>query len=805
MTKTKWRALPAIIAGAIVAAAAVPAALPAAASAQAPVPSLAWQQLLPGAQVVSSSPNVADLPGGPSVVVGAEDGRVYAFHLADGSPVAGWPARAGQPIDSSPAVAALAGGGLDEVVIGSGTAATIGQGGLDAFAPTGKTLWSRALPSPAYPGKPSDAVPASAAIGALGTGGPIRATVGVVGQAVYSLDAATGATEGGWPFPSPDSVYSSAALAAVPGGGGVDAIEGADSSPGVLPEEFQGGAVRAFDAGGHVVWEARFDDVVTSSPVVGPLEGPTSPPEVVVGGGDYWYRTTGHRTSASTSVTALSASGQVLWRRDLGGVTQDSPALADLLGNGQLDVVEATMKGANDQVGGPGSGLVWALGPPGAPLPGWPVAAAPFVAGQVSTADLLGNGQQDVLVPTPVGLAAYAPNGALLFQLGGGSGEGSVDGHPVVVQDAPLVTTDPDGHLGITIAGFVGTTSEGVIQHYVLPGGKVGQRGWPMWRHDPGLTGNAATALGPDQAVATVAPPASPPPPARRAPLTRLAGANRDLTSVATSQASFPATGSARSVVLASDAGYPDALAGTPLAAAQHGPLLLTTPGSLDPAVASEISRVLVPGGTVDVLGGDQAVSQAVGTELAQQGLAVKRIAGPDRFATATAIATALGAPSTVLEATGASFADALSAGAAAARLGGAVLLTNGATQAPETTAYLIAHPGAHTAVGGPACQADPQATCLAGPDRFATSVAVAQASFSAPTVADFASGLAFPDALSAGAQAAALGGPVLLVPAAGPLPASVISYLGRESSLSRAFVVGGLAAVGADVAGEIG
>jgi SpoIID/LytB domain protein len=290
-------------------------------------------------------------------------------------------------------------------------------------------------------------------------------------------------------------------------------------------------------------------------------------------------------------------------------------------------------------------------------------------------------------------------------------------------------------------------------------------------------------------------------------PMTRLAGANRDATAIAVSQADFPTTGSAGAVVLASDASFPDALAGTPLAAAEHGPLLLTTPGVLDPSVLSEIERVLPRGGRVFVLGGPAAVAPAVDAALEQAGYAVTRLYGSTRAGTAVAVAEALGNPSTVLEATGTDFPDALAAGAAAVALHGAVLLTDGDVQAPETAAYLAAHPSdTRIAVGGPAAAADPGARAIVGQDRFATAVAVAEAFFPHPSVVGAASGLAFPDALAGGAAIGAQGGPMLLVPESGPLPQSVASYLGAVGSdVTRDVVFGGVAAVSDQVATEVG
>jgi len=298
---------------------------------------------------------------------------------------------------------------------------------------------------------------------------------------------------------------------------------------------------------------------------------------------------------------------------------------------------------------------------------------------------------------------------------------------------------------------------------------------------------------------------AGPSSPAPSGKVGRVAGATRDGTAIGASQAAFPNAGSAGAVVLASNANFPDALAGTPLAVAKHGPVLLTTPSGLDPAVATEVSRVLPKGGTVFLLGGSGALASSIDAQVQAMGDVPQRLAGTDRFSTATAIANALGNPSVILEATGTDFADALSAGAAAAKAGGAVLLTNGSTQSPATAAYLSAHPAdKSTAVGGPAAAADPSAVAVSGPDRFATAVMVAQHFFTSPATLGFASGLAFPDALAGGGAIGATGGPMLLVPACGSLPSALASYLGSSTGVTSGSLYGGTSAVGDDVLAEL-
>jgi len=252
--------------------------------------------------------------------------------------------------------------------------------------------------------------------------------------------------------------------------------------------------------------------------------------------------------------------------------------------------------------------------------------------------------------------------------------------------------------------------------------------------------------------------------------VTRIAGSDRDLTAVAVSEAGFPNAGQAKA----------------------------------DPAVGDEIRRVLSPGGPVYILGGAAAISPSVDSTLQAMGIQTQRIAGADRFGTAVAIADALGDPATVLEATGLDFPDGLTAGAAAAEVHGVVLLTDGSTQAPATAAYLDAHPGEHYAIGGPAADADPTATPVVGPTRYGTATAVAAHFFESYVVAGFASSIAFPDALSGGANIARQGGPLLLVAPSGPLDPDVASELEYSTTVTTGIIYGGTLAVGDDVANEI-
>ncbi len=129
-------------------------------------------------------------------------------------------------------------------------------------------------------------------------------------------------------------------------------------------------------------------------------------------------------------------------------------------------------------------GLVWALnGANGAALPGWPQRTSGQIIGGIVTADLTGGGYNDVLVPTTDGSVIFDGRSAqVVATLGAGT---------VALQNSPLVTIDPNGTIGITIAGY-NAANAGVIQHYEMAGSaghSLGKRSWPMFHQNPQLTG----------------------------------------------------------------------------------------------------------------------------------------------------------------------------------------------------------------------------------------------------------------------------------------------------------------------------
>ena len=292
----------------------------------------------------------------------------------------------------------------------------------------------------------------------------------------------------------------------------------------------------------------------------------------------------------------------------------------------------------------------------------------------------------------------------------------------------------------------------------------------------------------------------------------RIAGPDRYATGAAISAATFASD--VPVVFIATGRNFPDALAAGPAAAALGGPVLLVDPMALPAPVAAELAR-LRPASIV-VLGGPAVVGDEVVAALAAYAPTVTRIAGATRYETAAAVSAAAFAPGVPIAfvATGTNFPDALVGAAAGARLGGPVLLVP-ADGIPEPVAAELSRlaPARIRVLGGSGVIGDatlealrayaPDVDRLAGATRYATAAAVSAATYEAGTPRlDLATGINFPDALSAGPR----GGPLLLLPPGGGLPAELAAEvarlapghlvgLGGTGALSDAAVAGAAAA----------
>jgi hypothetical protein len=416
--------------------------------------------------VMGSSPMEINLDGSPSVVFGDGAGHIYAYNLGNGTAVPGWPASTGGvPVESTPSV-----NGSD-IFIGAGDSRD-DTGGYEAFGPNGQRLWVTTVGKFYGTDTPIVGVQASLAVGDLQ--GSTDVVAGSLQQNEDALSAANGAVLGGFPA-FQDTNFSTPALADVYSNGRTDIVEGDESSPGVAfgYSYQQGGLLRILGPDGNIICQYQANQAVDSSPAVGEF----------LGGGQVGIAVGTGNTFAGASDTdvlfAFNTGCHPVWADTLSGLTTSSPALVDALGKGEYQVAEGTDNGT--------TGKVYLLdGSTGKPF--WSKPVIGRVVGGIVSANL-GGGYQDLIVPTTLGLQILdGKTGAILA---------TYDQDFLGMQNSPLVTENPDGTIGITLAGYLETNQDGYVVHLQVNGSNgtvVNEKGaWPMFHLNPQLTGDTGT------------------------------------------------------------------------------------------------------------------------------------------------------------------------------------------------------------------------------------------------------------------------------------------------------------------------
>ncbi|MHB1341572.1 MAG: cell wall-binding repeat-containing protein [Coriobacteriia bacterium] len=295
-------------------------------------------------------------------------------------------------------------------------------------------------------------------------------------------------------------------------------------------------------------------------------------------------------------------------------------------------------------------------------------------------------------------------------------------------------------------------------------------------------------------------------------PITRISGSNRYDTAVALSKKTFLTT--APAVVIASGEQYADALAGSALAGAADGALLLTHPASLPTAVSDEIVR-LQPS-AIYILGGTSAVSAQVESAIkaARPTATVQRISGVDRYETSRKVAdkTRSLVPSTIaVVVSGETWPDAASVSALAYSKAYPVLLVKKTGLTTPAAEFLAgAKPATTLVIGGtsaigPSVDASITAVTtgtvkrLSGSDRYSTAAAVARhAGTIGFTFTDvyIATGVAYADALAGGMLAGARAKPLILThPDSCPTGTAAL-LTEKRTTIGQIWLLGGTGAI---------
>ena len=275
---------------------------------------------------------------GLEVIIGVQDGSVQAWHW-DATPVPGWPVTAGNFVERcSPGVGDVDRDGSLEVFVGSwydyGSGST---GGIYAFDASGTPLPGWPLLTASH-----TSVIASPALADLDGDGDQEIIVGTYETAgkmhVWHHD---GTAMSGWPYTIPRGASSTSYVCSSPAVGDINGdgeLEIVDGSCG------QCGTVYAWRPDGTVLpgWPFVTNAVVDgSSPSLGDLDG-DGRIEIVIGSGS-GFTPYGCSSGEISKAYVLRDDGTLYpgWPVDLGTATPPYPALADVDGDGSVEVALA--------------------------------------------------------------------------------------------------------------------------------------------------------------------------------------------------------------------------------------------------------------------------------------------------------------------------------------------------------------------------------------------------------------------------------------------------------------------------------
>lgn len=236
-----------------------------------------------------------------------------------------------------------------------------------------------------------------------------------------------------------------------------------------------------------------------------------------------------------------------------------------------------------------------------------------------------------------------------------------------------------------------------------------------------------------------------------------------------------------QNVIIASGSDFADALSASYLAKVKNAPILLVAgkSASVLSSTVDYVKKNAVANANVYIVGGTSVVPDSLIIDLKKAGCTVKRISGKNRYETNISVLKEAGVKKEeLLIASGADYADALSASA----VGKPILLvagkTNSLTDSQKTylaslkkadstalsKAYIIGGTGAvSTGIEKQVKSLFKSTERVKGNNRYETSVAVAKRFFNNPKTLAIAYGLNYPDGLCGGPLAMAYKCPLIL------------------------------------------
>lgn len=477
-----------------------------------------WRKQLSGGPITdTSSPTLADIDndGMMEVIIGTSDNMnngISVVAVLEHNGDIKWSRTVENNVGSAITVADISypPDGLMEIIVPAGADVYepygVEAGKILVYSNTGSLIWEYATAGNPPPGggiyTPSGNF-AAPVVGDVDGNGDMEIVVNSWDRNIYLLDHLGNRL---WYYHVADTIWSTPVLYDLNDDGDLEIITGTDiAGGGVLPDGYEptdGGFLLVLDKNGNMLARRQMNETIYSSIAAGDADG-DGDIEFFVGTG-YTFYVQGNYTQpfvygfdVDTSVTPWQIVDLPGWPRPTDRAGMSSPALADLDGNGDLEVVIGSGYqglGPANACSGSGSdpdchGAIYAWHHDGQVVSGFPVwpeeanGKNGYIRSSPTVGDVDNDGQQEITFAMGWTVVVLSRTGATEQQL---SAVYSIFGSPAIGD------LDNDGRTNLVIGGSnFNNPAFGYVHNFEFEANTYNDdlQDWPTFHHDIGHSG----------------------------------------------------------------------------------------------------------------------------------------------------------------------------------------------------------------------------------------------------------------------------------------------------------------------------